>query len=54
MKSLQKDRELGRVIAQGMQDIKVERKKHMTKQAEQKRNALEQAAEQALSGTLSR
>ncbi len=54
MKSFQKNKELGRVIAQGMQDIKVERKKHMTQLAENRRNALEQAAQEALSGGVQR
>jgi hypothetical protein len=50
MKLSQKDRELGRVIARGMNDIKVERKKTMTKQAESRKAQLEQQAERALSG----
>ena len=49
-KSFQINKQLGRVIAQGMNDIKVERKKNMTKRAESRATALEKAADEALSG----
>lgn len=59
MKSFQshKDEKLknqGRVIAQGMRDLKVEQEKNMAKADKRKATMLENAAEQALSGKLSR
>ncbi len=40
----------GRVIAQGMHDIKVEQEKNMAKAEKRKATMLERAAEKALSG----
>lgn len=43
-------REHGRVIARGIQDIKVENEKNMAKAEKRKATMLERAAERALSG----
>lgn len=43
-------REHGRVIARGMEDIKVEQQKNMAKADKRKQTMLENAAEKALSG----
>lgn len=52
MKLSQEDklREHGRVIARGMNDIKVEKQKNMAKATKRQQTMLERAAEQALSG----
>jgi len=42
--------ELGRVIAQGMNDIKVEKEKNMAKAEKRHQTMLSKAAEKALSG----
>ena len=43
-------REHGRVIARGMNDVKVEQEKNMAKADKRKATMLERAAERALSG----
>lgn len=43
-------REHGRVIARGMEDIKVEHQKNMTRAEKRKATMLERAAQKALSG----
>lgn len=40
----------GRVIAQAIEDLKVEKEKNMTKAAKRKATMLENAAERALTG----
>lgn len=52
MKSSQKDNLMnhGRVIAQAMQDMKIERQKNMAKAEKRKATMLEKSAEKALSG----
>jgi hypothetical protein len=50
MKEQEQIREHGRVIAQGMQDVKVEHQKNMAKAEKRKATMLERAAEIALSG----
>lgn len=42
--------QLGRVIAQGMNEIKVEKEKNMIKADKRKQTMLERAAEQVLRG----
>jgi len=49
-KEQEKVREHGRVIARGMQDIKVEQQKNMAKAEKRRATMLEKAAESALSG----
>ena len=44
-------REHGRIIARGMDDIKVQKEKNMIKADKRKATMLEQAAEKALSGS---
>lgn len=43
-------REYGRVIARGMEDVKVEQQKNMTRAEKRKATMLERAAQNALSG----
>ena len=43
-------REHGRIIARGMNDVKVEREKNMAKAVKRRETMLANAAEQALSG----
>jgi hypothetical protein len=52
MKSSNEDkvRDYGRVIARGMEDVKVEKEKNMTKAVKRRATMLERAAERALSG----
>lgn len=47
-------REHGRIIARGIEDVKVEKKKNMMKAVTRKEKMLHDAAEQALSGNNSR
>lgn len=49
-KEKEKVREHGRVIARGMNDIKVEQQKNMAKAEKRKATMLERAAEKALTG----
>lgn len=44
-------REHGRVIARGMNDVKVEQEKNMTKAVKRRETMLRNVAERALSGT---
>lgn len=46
----EKSKEHGRVIAQGMEEVKVEKEKNMAKAVKRKQTMLENAAEIALSG----
>lgn len=46
--------EQGRAIARAMQEVQVEKQKNMAKAERRKATMLENAAEQVLSGTLSR
>jgi hypothetical protein len=52
MKSSQEDklREQGRIIARGIEDVKVEKQKNMIKADKRYNTMLERAAEKALSG----
>ncbi len=47
--NLDKLKDYGRVIARGMEEVKVEKEKNMTKATKRKATMLEKAAEQALS-----
>ena len=47
-------REHGRVIARGIEDVKVEKQKNMAKAARRQQTMLERAAEKALSGGVQR
>lgn len=44
-------REHGRIIAQGIEDVKVQKQKNMIKAEKRQETILKQAAEKALSGT---
>lgn len=50
VKNVEQSREYGRVIARGMEDVKVEKEKNMTKAVKRRATMLERAAQQALSG----
>ena len=54
MNTKEKMVEHGRVIARAMHELKVEKKKNMTKAVERREKMLHTAADQALSGTESR
>ena len=47
-------REHGRVIARGIEDVKVEQQKNMARAAKRHQTMLERAAERALSGGVQR
>jgi len=50
VKKEEKARDYGRVIARGIQDVKVESEKNMARSAKRQQTMLERAAERALSG----
>lgn len=50
-KTFKENLQLGRVIAQGIREDKVEKAKNMAKAEKRKQTMLEQSAEKALSGT---
>lgn len=50
IKQQEEIREHGRVIAHGMEDVKVEKEKNMMKAEKRRHTMLERAAERALSG----